>query len=62
LIESTQAALQKNIDTNSEDIDTLEKAIGDINKSIEKLNNDLINIDIAPKIIAWLKDNLSDTI
>lgn len=62
LIESTQAALQKNIDTNSEDIDTLEKAIGDINKSIEKLNNDLINIDIAPKITDWLKNNLSDTI
>jgi predicted nucleic acid-binding Zn-ribbon protein len=62
LIESTQAALQKNIDINSEDIDALEKTIGDINKSIEKLNNDLINIDIAPKITDWLKNNLSDTI
>ena len=62
LINTTQQALQKNIDINSENIVEVEKEIGEINNAITKLNQDLINIDIAPKLTAWIQTHLSDTI
>ncbi len=61
-IDNTKKALQENIDINSKDIDILEQSIDTINKAITQLNQDLINIDIAPKISDWLQKHPSDTI
>ena len=51
LLEETEAALQKNIDTNSADVEKINKQIESINSAIEQLNKDLVNLDIAPKVL-----------
>ena len=62
LLEETEAALQKNIDTNSEDIKNINNQIESINSAIEQLNKDLVNLDIAPKVLLWMQSHVSSTI
>lgn len=62
LLEETEAALQKNIDTNSEDIKEISNQIESINSAIEQLNKDLVNLDIAPKVLLWMQSHVSSTI
>lgn len=62
LLEETEAALQKNIDTNSEDIKNINDQIESINSAIEQLNKDLVNLDIAPKVLLWMQSHTSSTI
>lgn len=62
LLKETEEALQNNIDTNSKDIDSLEESIKVINSAIDKLNNDLININVDTNILTWIQNHLSDTI
>lgn len=61
-INEAKEFLDNKIDTNSDDIDALELVVEEINKSIEKINQDLVNLDIAPKIVAWIENHTSDTI
>lgn len=61
-ITEAQEALQKSIDANSEDIDAIEAAINVINQQIAGLNQDLIDLDIAPKVVSWINSHISDTI
>lgn len=62
LLEETEAALQKNIDTNSADIEKINKQIESINSAIEQLNKDLVDLDIAPKVLLWMQSHTSSTI
>ena len=62
LLEETETALQKNIDTNSEDIKKINNQIESINSAIEQLNKDLVDLDIAPKILLWMQSHVSNTI
>lgn len=62
LLGETEAALQKNIDTNSEDIKNINNQIESINSAIEQLNKDLVDLDIAPKVLLWMQSHVSSTI
>lgn len=62
LINTAHEALQADIDLNEENISKLQELIDQINLSIEKLNTDLVNINVDPNIQAWVEAHSSSTI